>query len=303
MDKLEYRAVVKFLTLEGEQPSHIFERLSQVYKDAAPSKATIANWAREFKHGRCSLEDDPRAGAPSTAVNRETIAAVETIVIEDRRVSLKKVAAAVGISSTSAHRILHKELHMNKVNTKWVPRILTADMCHARVACANDLLQLCDSDPSGFFSRIVTADESWIHHYDPESQTEAKQWKHPDSPTPKRPLQSRSAGKIMMSVFWDAKGVLLLDFLPHKETVTGLYYSHLITKLRAAIKEKRRGKLTHGVLLLHDNSPVHKSHVSQRAIRDSQFEELNHPPYSPDMAPSDYFLFSNLKKGSPREAL
>jgi histone-lysine N-methyltransferase SETMAR len=267
-----------------------------VYHTSAPSKATVANWAREFKHGRESLEDDPRSGAPSTAVNNESIESVERLVMEDRRISVAKIADLTGISSTSVHRILHESLHMNKVCTKWIPRILTPDMRHNRVTCAKELLQLGSEDPAGFYHRIVTGDESWIHHYDPESQAEAKQWKHPDSPTPKRPRQSRSAGKIMMSVFWDDSGVLLLDFLPHKETVTGIYYSQLITRLHAAIKEKRRGKLTHGVVLLHDNAPVHKAKVSQHAIHDCQFEELNHPPYSPDMAPSDYYLFSHLKK-------
>ena len=58
----------------------------------------------------------------------------------------------------------------------------------------------------------------------------------------------------------------------------------------------RRGLLTRGVLLLHDNAPVHKSRLAQATIRDCKLEELNHPPYSPDIAPSDYYLFSNLKR-------
>ena len=56
-----------------------------------------------------------------------------------------------------------------------------------------------------------------------------------------------------------------------------------------AIKEKRRGKLAAGVLLLHDNAPVHKSRVAQVAARECKFEQLNHPPYTPDLAPSDYY--------------
>ena len=69
----------------------------------------------------------------------------------------------------------------------------------------------------------------------------------------------------------------------------------LMKQLRTAIKEKRRGKLGQGVLLLHDNAPVHKSRIAQAAIRECKFEQLNHPPYSPDLAPSDYYLFRNLK--------
>ena len=54
-------------------------------------------------------------------------------------------------------------------------------------------------------------------------------------------------------------------------------------------------KVSAGVLLLHDNAPAHKSCISRAAIRKCGFVELNHPPYSPDLSPSDYFLFRNLK--------
>ena len=65
--------------------------------------------------------------------------------------------------------------------------------------------------------------------------------------------------------------------------------------VRDAVKEKRRGKLSLGVWLLHDNVPVHKSLVAQVAVRDCGFGQLNYPAFNPDLAPSDYFLFRNLK--------
>ena len=86
---------------------------------------------------------------------------------------------------------------------------------------------------------------------------------------------------------------LLIDYKPAGTSVTGEYYANVIKQLRVAIKEKRKGKRAAGVLLLHDNAPVHKSRVAQAAI--CECEQLNHPPYSPDLAPSDYYLFRNLK--------
>ena len=55
-------------------------------------------------------------------------------------------------------------------------------------------------------------------------------------------------------------------------------------------------ELSAGVLLLHDNAPVHMSAKSQAAIQQCGFQQLNHPPYSPDLAPSDYFLFRVMKE-------
>ena len=77
--------------------------------------------------------------------------------------------------------------------------------------------------------------------------------------------------------------------------MTGQYYADVIQKLRQAIKDKRRGKSAKGVLLLHDNAPVHKALAAKSCIRECGFEELIYPPYSPDLAPSDYYLFRNLK--------
>ena len=76
-------------------------------------------------------------------------------------------------------------------------------------------------------------------------------------------------------------------------TITGVYYAD---KLHLAIKEKRRGKLTQVPLLLHDNEPAYRSHVGQAATLESGFEEMHHPPYSPDLTPSGYHLFPNLKQ-------
>ena len=66
--------------------------------------------------------------------------------------------------------------------------------------------------------------------------------------------------------------------------------------MRDAIKDKRRGKLRNGVLLLHDNTPSHSSRVAVASVKQCGFELLSHPSYSPDLAPSDFYLFPKLKE-------
>ena len=125
------------------------------------------------------------------------------------------------------------------------------------------------------------------------TKQQSMQWKHGSSPSPRKFKVQASAGKIMCTVFWDAEGILLIDYMQHNVTITGVYYADLLRKLRVTIKEKRRGKLTQIPLLLHDNAPAHRSHVGQGAVLECGFEEMPHPPYSPDLAPSDYHLFPN----------
>ena len=85
----------------------------------------------------------------------------------------------------------------------------------------------------------------------------SRQWVGPGSPRPMKFKTQPSDGKVMATVFWDAKGVIMLDFLPKRSTITGVYYANLLDQLRTAIHEKRRGKLSKGVLLQQDNARVH----------------------------------------------
>ena len=100
-----------------------------------------------------------------------------------------------------------------------------------------------------FLLHLVTVDETWIHYYEPENKAQSRPWVGPGSPRPKIFKMQPSADKVMATVFWDAKGAIMLDVLPKRNTITGVYYANLLDQLRTAIREKRRGKLSKGVLL------------------------------------------------------
>ncbi|GBP27465.1 Mariner Mos1 transposase [Eumeta japonica] len=122
------------------------------------------------------------------------------------------------------------------------------------------------------------------------------QWTKKRERPPKKFKVQKSALKLMATIFWDSEGVLLIDYLPKGTIMNGQYYTNLLAQAREAVEQKRRGKLSRGVLFLQDNASVHTARVSRQALKDTGFSEIDHPPYSPDLAPSDYFLFSNLKK-------
>ena len=87
-----------------------------------------------------------------------------------------------------------------------------------------------------------------------------------------------------------------IDYLPKGQTVNAEYYSSLLVQLKDILNEKRRGKLSKGVLLFHDNAPAHRALATQKKLAYQGIHCLDHPPYSPDLAPSDYHLFPGLKK-------
>ena len=117
--------------------------------------------------------------------------------------------------------------------------------------------------------------------------------KKPDEETATRFRRTRPAEKI---IFWDRYGILLIEYLPGGTTISSSYCASITEQLCSAILEKCRGKVSDGVLLLHDNASIHKCNIVQAAIRKAAFIELNDRAYSPDIASSDYYLFSNLEK-------
>ena len=156
MDKTEYRAVIKFLVLEGQSSKQVEERLTSVYGQSSPSSSTIKRWVKEFQRGRESLEDDPRSGRPTTSTSPENIEKVHKLVIENRRISLYELEEATGISYGSIHNILHDELHMSKVCARWVPKMLSDDMKQSRVTISGAMLTRYNTNPDDFHFRVVT---------------------------------------------------------------------------------------------------------------------------------------------------
>ena len=140
---------------------------------------------------------------------------------------------------------------------------------------------------------IVTGDESWFHHYEPETKRQSMEWHHLDSPTKKKAKTVQFVGKVVGSVFWDAQGCLLVEFLEPGQTINAARYTQTLVKLRSALHDKRPGRK---VILQHNNVHPHTARATVEKIRTFGWEILPHPPYSPDLAPSDYHVFGSVKE-------
>ncbi|GIY45468.1 transposase, type 1 family-containing protein [Caerostris darwini] len=93
------------------------------------------------------------------------------------------------------------------------------------------------------------------------------------------------------------KGILLIDYLAKGKTITGEYYSNLLDQLDAKICEKRPGLKKKKSHLSPGQRTCAQGCVGNGSgLRDLGYDLLGHPPYSPDLTPSDFHLFSNLKK-------
>jgi histone-lysine N-methyltransferase SETMAR len=120
---------------------------------------------------------------------------------------------------------LHEELDMKKLCARWLPCLLTADQKCTRMKICEQCLEHFNKNKTDFVHQFIITDETWIHHYTLESKQQSKQWTEAGCSAPKKTRLVPSAGKVMASVFWDAEGILCIDYLEKGKTITGEYYS------------------------------------------------------------------------------
>ena len=116
---------------------------------------------------------------------------------------LRELADTVKISKDRVSFILHEHLTKRKLCSKWVPRLLTVDQKRDRVDDSEQCFAMFKRNKPELLRRHVTMDETWIHHFTPESKRSSSEWTAADKPRPKRPKAEQSAGKVMASIFWD----------------------------------------------------------------------------------------------------
>jgi len=229
--------------LQGKAPKEIHAILTEILGEPAPSCATVKKWVAQFKRGDFSTCDAPRPGRPKTVTTPEIIDQIHELILEDRRNSAKSIGEQLGISPERVGSII-QDLDMRKLSAKWVPKCLNEDKKRQRCQSSEQILEFLRRDPNDFLSRLVTMDETWLYHYDPETKQQLMEWRHSGSPRPRQFRVQKSAGKVLASIFWDQDSILLIDYLPKGPTINAEYYSSLLVQMKDILKGKRRGKVT-----------------------------------------------------------
>lgn len=297
----EVRSVIRFLSAKNVTASEIHRQICEVYGAGVMSVQMVRQWRREFIGGREEVHDRPREGRPKDSLTSDAIAGVRALLNDDILLTIRQMEQSMRhemcnpVSRMTIDRIVKEELHFRKVCARWVPRELTTDHKNNRMAAAIEFLTRYQEEGEAMLDRIITGDETWVHHFTPSTKKQTMVWKTVDEPTPKKFKTVPSAGKVMCTVFWNAKGVILQEYLEPGTTITAERYCQTLHNLRKAIKNKRPGLLSKGVLLFHDNARPHSAKVTTDLLTAFKWDVFSHPAYSPDLAPSDFFLFPMLK--------
>ena len=100
----------------------------------------------------------------------------------------------------------------------------------------------------------------------------------------------------MHMVFFDRQGLVYDHAVPRHTTVTSAYYSNVLrSQLLRHLRTERSEKVKNGWILHHDNAPAHTARLTQECLQELNVSVLPHPPYSPDLAPCDFWLFPTIK--------
>ncbi|CAH2013435.1 unnamed protein product [Acanthoscelides obtectus] len=200
------------------------------------------------------------------------------IIIEDRHVTYREIEASLKISKTSIQKFLQKELGVRK---------LVSQQKAARV--------------NWYQKTIVSGDESWTYCYEPENKRQSAVW-------PTKVIRSRSVSKKMVATFVSKAGHIATIPLNEQRTVTADWYTTIcspkvITELRKINPERR-------IILHQDNASSHTAQTTRQYSTEENVELLDHPPYSPDLSPNDFFTLPKIKNRlrgqrfqSPEEAV
>ena len=231
-----------------------------------------------------------------TVLNERKVAEIQEYILKIEELLLKRLRNTLVFRMVQLKILCITSLECEVFFARWVQRFLLPEQMGVRVKMCNEYCRQYNDEGEIFLNRVVTCDETWIHSFEPESKQQSSVWKHPSSPSPTKALISKSAGKVMAIIFCDIQGIILNHFVPPKTTVTGNYYATVIqSELLLAIKRKHPHLERSGILLHHDKAPSHNSRIVMDTSQQTRYRLLPHPPYSPDLAICDFWLFPNLK--------
>ncbi|XP_066246332.1 histone-lysine N-methyltransferase SETMAR-like [Euwallacea similis] len=282
MQNSEIRVLMKYEFHRGTTTAQTARNINDVFGTEVTSQQTVSRWFMKFRSGNFDLTNEPR-GRPETQVDNDYLKAV---VEANPRQSASELSL---IFSVTKKTILTHLAEIGKVKKldKWVPHELSDIQKERRLEACVSLLCRYNNDP--FLNRIVTCDEKWILY---DNTRRSSQWLDQDEPPKHCAKKHLHQKKLMVSVWWSNAGVIHHSFMKPGESITADVYCRQLTEMMRQLTVKQPRLVNRSApLLLHDNARPHTAQVTLAKLQEFELETLRHPPYSPDLAPTDYHFF------------
>lgn len=265
--------------------SEASRKICSAFGEGAVKERTARFWFEKFRSGDENLEDAPRNGRPVNMNNDDLRRAIES----DSSQTCKELALIFNVNEETIRLHMHQIGKRWKIS-KWVPHDLTLENKFQRLTICSSHLSRLKVEP--LFHRILTCDEKWVMYSKPKR---THHWLSPTDPLPQVPKGGLFQKKLLLCVWWTCEGIIHHEFLKPKETVTADIYCGHLEKVHEKLLEKQPVLVNrHKVLFLQDNARPHVAIKTMHKIKQLGWEIMCHPPYSPDLSPTDFHLFLNL---------
>ena len=285
MEKSQERILFLYEFKLGHKAAEATRNINSAFGADTVSERTTRRWFEKFRSGDVNLQSEPR-GHPGPSIDNDEL---RLLVESDTRQSVRDIAEKLGVHYSTVSRHLQQLGKVKKLD-KWVPHALTEQNMALRMEICSSLLSRNRSDP--FLHRIVTCDEKWILY---DNRRRSAQWLDADEPPKHMPKPSLHPKKVMVTVWWSTAGVIHYSFLAPGETINAQKYCAQLEEMHQKLSIQRPRLVNRdGVILLHDNARPHVSRTTVQKLNELQYETLPHPPYSPDLSPTDYHFFKHL---------
>ena len=126
-DSLEEQYAIKFCFKLRKNATETYGMLQTAFRPSCMNRASVFEWHKRFKGGRESVRDDERCGRSKEVRTPELIGQIKNFMDKDRHVPIETISAQFDVSVGTVHTIIHKELKMRKICTKFVQRVLRED--------------------------------------------------------------------------------------------------------------------------------------------------------------------------------
>ena len=183
---------------------------------------------------------------------------------------MQEIVELSGIHSSSVLKILCERLGLRKICACWVPHLLTDEQKQSRVRLASQVIEKYDECDQRHLEEIVTGDETWIYHFQPNSKAKNKVWVSFKGDRPVIASRCKTSNRMLYTIFFDSKGPVLQIPVPKGSSVTGKFYRESVLTQLVGFYQKRRPRTgVRGIKLLHDNAPAHKSAMVREYLKES----------------------------------
>ena len=217
---------------------------------------------------------------------------IQNMLDENPNASVRFIAEQTGIPKTSVWRNLTSDMGLVFKVPKIIPHALNSDLRQKRAEKCYELLSILEV-PNPKLGHIIIGDEAWLQW----TGRVIGKWQCEDDPPPFSERLSQTIKKTMIIVFFSFKEILVADFLSNGNKNNSSYMcEHIWPAIDQKLREKRPQRGSKGIFLHFDNSPIHKSKESLKKIKELGFILLENPAYSPDIAPSDFWLFGFIEE-------